>query len=1065
MSSASIAQRRLWFIHRFGGSPAAGNTVLGLRMTGTLDAAALESALGDLVNRHEGLRTLFPDGPDGLPRPTPVEPGTMTARLPIVDATEPDLAPALVAAGQQPFDLTAELPFRAVLLRCGAGRHMLVLTIHRIAADEASLTPLLRELGLAYEARCHGRSPIWHTPAHDSAQYTKGEEDFLAQTALAGTVAARQAAYWRAELADLPAPMPLPTDRPRPTEQSGRAETMSFTLEAELLDDLAQAGGGAPLGCVLRTALAVLLHQMGSGTDIVMATPTSRTDGVGPFHDAMPLRIDLRGNPTFGELVDRVTAKEREAAEHGDIPFARLVADCLPHPSSAHNPLLQVLFEGAECATASAACMPGLTTTVELPDPQVASHDLRFTLRPRTQDTGDALEVRITYAVDLFDRSTIDVMAHGFTGILRSAAENRRARVGRLDMLGPAQHRQLMEQSAGATAELPESTVPELVQRQIRATPEAIAVTDGTTSLTYRQLDIRASRLARRLQQAGARPESVVALAVSRTADLVVALLGVLKSGAAYLPIDPRYPSARLDHMLTDASPCLVLTDRETAGVLPDNGLPRCYVEAASDECECLPGDLEADDLEEGDPVPRLHAQNLAYVMYTSGSTGTPKGVAITHDNVVNGVFHLAPLVGMRPGAVMLAGTSVNFDVSVFEVFTALSTGARIDVVRDVLVIGERGGWSGDVLHTVPSAFAEVLEQVTLDLDVRTVICAGERLPADLVGRVRTELPDARLINAYGQTESFYATTHMVAPDHDGTGGVPIGTPLGNMRAYVLGPGLLPVPRTVKGELYVGGAVGRGYHAGPGLTADRFVADPFGAPGERMYRTGDLARWNADGALEHLGRVDAQLKIRGMRVEPGEIEAVLSTHPDVAQAAIAVRPSGRTGRSRIVAYLVPADPGTDVAAGPLAPRKMRRYIADRLPAFMIPAVFVMLERLPLTPNGKLDRSQLLEPGQSESKYRAPGTLLEHELEVLFAETLRRAPIGADDDFFDIGGNSLLAVRLLKRVHADYGPVLTMREFLAAPTVSAVADRLTDCRPAERAAADPLSEPNHNRPAG
>jgi amino acid adenylation domain-containing protein len=1056
MISATIAQRRLWFIHCFGENPEVGNIPLVLRMEGKLDVAALEAALGDLVIRHEALRTVFPEDAGGLPRPMVIPAGDAEVRLPVVDAAPEDVDIALLRVARHSFDLAAEVPVRAEVLRCARDHHLLVLTVHQIAADERSMEPLMRDLEWAYAARRKGAAPRWSALSDHWARHAEAERTFLAQTELPGSDAERQMAYWRAELAGLPAPMPLPADRPRPPESSGCASAASFTLEAglvEALEELARTRN-VPLDCVVRAALAVLLHQRGSGADVLMGTPAPRraaepgTEVVGPFHDMVILRADLRGNPPFSELVDRVRAKERAAAAHPDIPFAHLVEQLAPQRSAAYHPLVQVMFEGLD-RPALAVRLPGLVTTVEQPWARAARCDLRFTLRPGAGGTDKTLDAEISYARDVFDRSTIEVMATGFERILRHVVRDPRVRVGRVDMCDVAQWQPLQAQSAGATVDRPEPTLPELVRRQVAATPDAIAVTDGTTSMTYRRLDDRASRLARHLRRAGAGPETVVGLALARTADLVVALLGVLKSGAAYLPLDPRYPSGRLGFMLSDAGPRLVLTDKDTGDMLPDTDLPRCYIDALG------PEGLQ-DDGTDLPPEERLLPDNLAYVMYTSGSTGTPKGVAITHANVVNGVSQLAPLVGMRPGAVMLAGTSVNFDVSVFEVFTALSTGARIDVVRDVLVVGERGGWSGDVLHTVPSVFAEVLDQVSRNLDVRTVVCAGERLPADLVRRVRAELPAAELVNAYGQTESFYATTHTVPRDWDGTGGVPIGTPLGNMRAYVLGPGLMPLPPGVVGELYVGGAVGRGYHGRPGLTADRFVADPFGAPGERMYRTGDLARWNPDGQLEHQGRADAQMKIRGIRIEPAEIEAVLGAHPGITQAAIAVRPGGSAGSSRIVAYLVPADLVADQSEDLLAPRRLRRYVADRLPAFMIPSSFVVLGQLPLTPNGKLDRSRLPEPVQAGTGRREPRTSLERDLAALFAETLRHACVGVDDDFFDIGGDSFLAVRLVNRVHAELGPGLTLREFFAAPTVAGVADHLPS------RAVRPVGEPGCER---
>ncbi|MEV5413218.1 amino acid adenylation domain-containing protein [Thermopolyspora sp. NPDC052614] len=490
-------------------------------------------------------------------------------------------------------------------------------------------------------------------------------------------------------------------------------------------------------------------------------------------------------------------------------------------------------------------------------------------------------------------------------------------------------------------------TIPWLVARQVAATPDAPAVLHAGRSLTYRELLDRAGRVARRLMSAGAGPETVVALALPRTADLVVALLGVLASGAAFLPLDLRYPAPRLRYLLADAAPALILTESATLPDLPADGPPRLLLD---DHDLALPGAGEG----EGGGLPEagLRPGNPAYLMYTSGSTGTPKGVVITHATVVNGVRELAAVAGLHAGSRMLASSSINFDVSVFEIVAALTAGAVVEVVRDVFAAGD-GNWAGDVLHTVPSVFAEMLAQSGGKIDVATVFFAGEVLPAALVARVRDAVPGVRVVNAYGQTESFYATTYTVPDGFAGVGGVPIGTPLRNMRAYVLDPGLGPVPPGAPGELYVGGMVARCYHGRPGLTAERFVADPFGPPGRRMYRTGDLARRNEDGFLEILGRTDHQVKIRGIRVEPAEVDTVLGTYPGIARAVTMLRP-GRAGRqAALVAAVVPARPDADLSA-----RTLRRFVADRLPSHLVPAAFVVLDRLPLTPNGKLDMAAL-----------------------------------------------------------------------------------------------------------
>jgi amino acid adenylation domain-containing protein len=496
-------------------------------------------------------------------------------------------------------------------------------------------------------------------------------------------------------------------------------------------------------------------------------------------------------------------------------------------------------------------------------------------------------------------------------------------------------------------------TIHGLVERQVAASPDAIAVIEDGQELTYRELDARANRVALSLTAAGVGPESLVGVALPRSAGLVVTLLAVLKAGGGYLPLDPAYPSRRLERVLSDARPLLVVTDRETATALPLTGMRLLFLD-----------ELARTGPRPGPAVAAARPQNLAYVMYTSGSTGTPKGVAITHAGVVNGISALVNVVEVRPGGLTLMGTSINFDVSVFEIFSALATGAAVEVVRDVLVVAERGGWTGSIINTVPSVLAEILGEVAGTLRVDTVVLAGERLPSGLTRQLQAALPAARVVNAYGQTESFYATAFAVPAGWEADGVVPIGMPLPNMLAYVLGPDLAPVPDGEVGELYVGGEIARGYHGAAGQTAQRFVASPFGACGGRMYRTGDLARWNGEGQLECVGRADVQLKVRGFRVEPAEIEAVLLGHPAVAQAVVTSW-EAPNGRKQLAGYIVPADAGAGVDLPGL-----RRFASSRMPGFMVPSAFAIIERLPLTPNGKLDRAALPAPASASRAQRA-----------------------------------------------------------------------------------------------
>ncbi|MEV4340396.1 amino acid adenylation domain-containing protein [Streptomyces sp. NPDC049590] len=916
------AQRAAEPVHRPNESPAPGHTTWAWRMTGPLDRAALAAAMGDVLARHASPRTA-PVTPAPPPPHRPADEHPLADEGPLAEDARPpvpvrELAPrdvpaAVRDAARRPFGPAETVPARAHLLACAPDEHVLLLVLHPGAADRGLTAPLVRDLPAAYTARRAGTPPSWPDPAPPPAAVAPGP-----------------AGDHHRDTVDLPLEPGL-ADRIRALAKDRDTTT--------------------PL--VLRCALAVLWHHLGGCTGTPTASLT-RADGPAaaagsdhPYGTIRVRRTDLSANPAFTTLLD--TVRDRDPGPPDESPGA-------PGP---RRPLFRTVLAHHH-RTAPHLDLPGLTVAEEPAGTPGARADLALTVTAAGAD-GRELTATVEYTPALFERSAAKTLAGRYLRVLRQVAADPGTRVAAVDVTDTAERYRLLEELVDTAVPTPPLTIPQLVERQVAATPDAVAVVCAGRSLTYRELNARADRLAAALIRAGLGPEALVGLALPRSADLVVALLGVLKSGAGYLPIDPRYPGRRLSFLLSDAAPGLILTDAATVRTLPGHGIPCHYLESFD-----LDGVTKEPD---GDPArPTLRPDHLAYLMYTSGSTGAPKGVAITHANVVNGVSRLAVTADLRPGARVLAGTSVNFDVSVFEVFAALSTGATVEVVRDILVLAERGGWNGSVVHTVPSMLAEMLERITGRVTVDVLMCAGEPLTAALTRRVHTALPGTRLINAYGQTESFYATTYTVPRDRTGTGTgsvpIPIGRPLGNMRAYVLGPGLVPVPPGVAGELYVAGSIGRGYHARPGLTAERFVADPFGLPGQRMYRTGDLARWNADGQLEHLGRSDTQMKIRGIRIEAAEIEAVLATHPGITQAVVAVRPGRGSGGGRLVAYLVPAAPGPGHPGGGLDPRRLRRFVADQLPDFMIPSAFVVLDRLPLGPNGKLDRRGLPEPRQS-----------------------------------------------------------------------------------------------------
>ncbi|MFD6157260.1 amino acid adenylation domain-containing protein [Nocardia sp. NPDC060256] len=1034
MIELSFAQRRLWFLHRFEGLSATYNLPVVSRLTGVLDAAALAAALRDVVTRHESLRTLIVEDAAGVPfqRVVPIDETGFTLRVAEVAAAA--VADEVVRLGMYRFELAVEIPVQAVLLRLGPEEHVLVLVLHHVAADGASMVPLVQDLSTAYTARCAGKAPTWEDLPVQYADYTLWQREVLGDPDDPDSVLATQLAYWRAELDGLPPHGRLPLDRPRPPVPSHAGGLVEFAIEpAEwaAVEELGQrSGASAPM--VLQAVLAVLLERLGGGTDISIGSPIAGrndealSDLIGFFANTWVLRADLSGEPTFRQMLARVRGKALSAYDNQDVPFERLVETLKPERTSAYHPLFQVMFAWQDTGTIDFA-LPGVRATLDMVSSHTAKFDLEFGFSPDVSRGG--LNCSLEYATDLFDHGTAVSIAERFGRLLRWLVADPDVRVGGVDVLSDAEHARLSEVNATAVAS-PALSVGGLVQRWAAALPDAVAVVCGAEALTYAELNARANRLARELVSRRVGPESLVGLALPRSADLVVGLLGILKSGAGYLPIDPRYPSRRLDFILSQARPELVLTDSATTGVLPAGGAPRLLL----DELDLVTGNSA--DLAEDELIAPLRPDNVAYVMYTSGSTGTPKGVAITNAGVVNGISGLVDAVGIGAGTRTLAGTSINFDVSVFEIFSTLSAGGIVEVVRDVLELAERDSWTGGVISTVPSVFAELFDEIAGRTSVETLVFAGEVLPTALLDRVRSVWPKTRIINGYGQSESFYATTWRYLADESSrvaTGGAaPIGIPLGNMRTYVLGDGLVPVPPGVVGELYVAGAVGRGYHARPGLTAERFVADPFGPAGARMYRTGDLARWNGEGQLECVGRADSQLKIRGFRVEPGEVEAVLAAHPEVGRAVVVARENRGAGR-QLVGYVVPAADGTI-----LEPVRLRKFVAERLPEFLVPAAFVVLDKLPLDLNGKVDRPAFPEPEFTGGEYRAPRSGEEEVLASMYAEVLGVDRVGVDDDFFAIGGDSIRSIQVVTRARV-HGVEVTPHEVFECRTVAALAE--------------------------
>ncbi|MEW1865594.1 amino acid adenylation domain-containing protein [Streptomyces sp. NPDC088194] len=1028
----SFAQRRLWFLHRMDGPSATYNMPLALSLTGDLDRSALHAALADVVARHESLRTVFRET-GGVPYQVVLDTAQAQPALPVVELDESRLAGQLADAARRGFDLAEQPPIRAELFALAPDRHVLLVVVHHIAADGWSMGPLSADLAAAYAARCRDEQPQWSPLPVQYADYAGWQRDLLGDAADPDSLFARQLAYWKEELAGIPQQVQLPADRPRPAVASQRGERVVVRLDPELhqaLRELATARG-ASMFMVLQAGLAALLTRLGAGTDIPIGSPIAgRTDQalddlVGFFVNTLVLRTDTGGDPGFAELLGRVRHKALAAYDHQDVPFEYLVEVANPVRSLAHHPLFQVML-ALQNAPLGEFALPGLETGhLEAPT-GTARVDLTFSLAEQFRPDGaaDGLVGAVEYATDLFDASTVELLFERWARLLRAAAADPDLPIGRIDLMSDAERHRLLHGFNDTAAELPSASVPELFARQVRATPDAVAVVAGGTELTYAELDLRADRLAAALIRQGVRPETPVAVMMDRSAELVVAILAVIKAGGAYLPLDSRFPSSRIDLIMRESGAALVLTPEVLAALAQS---------AAAD-----PSDVE---------VP-CEPQQLAYIMYTSGSTGRPKGVAVTHRDVVG----LALTPEWRGGGHerVLMHSPTAFDLSTYELWVPLLNGGRIVVAppeqldldllqHTITTHGVTGLWLTAGLFRLVAE-----ERPGLLAGVREVWTGGDVVSPAAAARVLAACPGIEVVNGYGPTEATtLAACHPVHGLPENASSVPIGAPMANMRAYVLDDRLRPVPTGMVGELYLAGTgVARGYFGRPGLTAERFTADPYGPAGSRMYRTGDLAWWLPDGTLEFAGRVDHQVKLRGLRIEPGEIEAVLAGCPGVAQAAVVAR-EDRPGDKRLVAYLVPMPEGAPQTAE-LAGRLRRE-----LPDYMVPAAFVTVDALPLTANGKLDRAALPAPDYgARDAGRGPRTPQEQLLCGLFAEVLGREQVSIDDGFFDLGGHSLLAARLASRVRETLGLELGLRMLFEAPTVAGLTERLAMNDPAD-----------------
>jgi amino acid adenylation domain-containing protein len=1036
----SFAQQRLWFLHQMEPESPFYNLPFAVRMHGALDVPALRRALAEIVRRHEVLRTTFRADASGswqVIHPAPESFDLSVADLRAVPAewAHGEVLRLMADEAEHPFDLRRDPMLRALLVRASEAEHVLVLNLHHVAGDGWSVGVLFRELAQLYGAfRAGGASPLADPPIQ-YADFAEWQRQWMQGGALDA-----QLAYWRERLAGAPAVLELPADRPRPAVQSHRGEVRAFEVPVPLAARLRALAreADATLFMVLLAGFDLLIHRLSGRDDVVVGSPIAgRMHGeveelIGFFVNTMALRTDLAGDPSFRELVGRVRETTLEAYAHQDLPFERVVEAVQPDRTLSHNPIFQVAFALQNLATEPAE-LPGLTLRLEEVDSGTAKFDLFLEMEER----GERLRGRLEYATDLWEPATADRMVRLFLQLLDAVVADPDRPASAAELVDGAERRTLLERWSGAARAYPQaSTVPAAFARVAEGDPARVALAWDGGTMTYGELHARSSAIARRLREMGVRPDEPVALVMERSPELVAALLGILKAGGAYVPVNPQYPRGRVEMMLADCGARVAVAQARLAALLPADGPRALLVDAEWTSLSGQPG---------GDAAADVDPDGAAYVVYTSGSTGRPKGVVVTHRAVLR-LVRDPDYARFGPDDAFLQLAPVAFDASTLELWAPLLNGGRLALYPPELPTME--GLGGFVArHGVTAAwltaglFHQMVDANLAGLAGLTQLLAGgDVLSVPHVRRVLEAHPSLRLVNGYGPTENTtFSCCHRVRADDAERASIPIGRPIAGSTAYVLDARLRPVPMDVPGELYVGGdGLARGYLHAPALTAARYVPHPFSAtPGARLYHTGDRARWRPDGTLEFLGRIDQQVKIRGYRIEPGEIEAVLQRHPCVADAVVQVREDA-PGERRLVAYVVPAPAEAGDEAGVAA--RVRAGAQEQLPAYLVPAAVVVLPALPLTPNGKVDRRALPAPApqRAEDAAAGPRTEVERVLAAVWTEVLCVERVSLNDNFFDLGGHSLMATQVVTRVREALGVELPLARVFAAPTLAELA---------------------------
>ncbi|MEH1954356.1 amino acid adenylation domain-containing protein [Nostoc sp.] len=1045
----SYAQQRLWFLNQLESNSALYNIAIGLRLVGTLNVAALEQSLKELIDRHEVLRTNFVTV-DG--KPTQIIQTQTNWTVAVVDLQHLPLTEQQTAAQKlleqkaiEPFDLANDALIRATLVMLSSKEQCLLVCMHHVVCDGWSIGVFVQELEALYNAYSIDQaSPLLPLPIQ-YADFAIWQRQWLQ-----GDVLQNHLSYWEKQLANAPTFLPLPTDRPRPAVQTFNGSYHVFTLSVELTQRLLQLSQqqGCTLFMTLLGAYNTLLYRYTGQSDILVGTPIANRDRaeieglMGFFVNTLVMRTDLAGNPSFNELLLRLREMALSAYAHQDLPFETLVEALEPERDLSYTPLFQVMFvllnapmSEIELTELSVSGLPiGITTA-------------KFDLTLSMENTPNGLFGWWEYNTDLFDSSTIERITGHFVTLLEAIVANPSERISQLPMLTASEQQQLLVEWNDTSVDYPQDKcIHQLFEEQVERTPDAVAVVFDNQQLTYHELNCRANQLAHYLRSLGVGADVLVGICVERSLEMLVGLLGILKAGGAYVPLDPEYPQDRLSFILEDAQVSVLLTQQHLV-----EKLPQCQAQLVSLDTNWQ----FISQLPQGNPITNVQASNLAYVIYTSGSTGQPKGVQISHTAVSNFLSAMQQRPGITKQDTLLAITTISFDIAALEIFLPITVGACLVIARRDVTLDGRELFDllvkskATIMQATPATWRLLLDSNYQFSDLK-ILCGGEALPWDLVSKLLAR--SASLWNLYGPTEATIWSSLCQLESTESL--ISIGRPIDNTQIYILDQNLQPVPIGVPGELHIGGAgLARGYLNRPELTQEKFIPNPFGRsrgaeeqgsrgaevlpnsqspiPSPRLYKTGDLARYLPDGNIEYLGRIDNQVKIRGFRIELGEIEVALSQHPHV-QASCVIAREDTPGDKRLVAYIV-SQPQVTITIS-----KLRSNLKEKLPDYMVPSAIVILESLPLTPNGKIDRRALPAPEPSSElleKYVAPRNPIEEILSLIWQQVLKVDLVGRHDNFFQLGGHSLLATQLISRVRSSLKVELPLRSLFAAPTIA------------------------------